>query len=348
MASYDAAAYRNRAAVKGIQTDYELALADISKALELDDRDAWAWALRGRIQCALKNYRAAITNADKAIELNPKDSSAYDARATDYLCLDDFARAAADLETALKLNPTNATAFVVRALIRAKRGGEDAVALADFQCAVVFAPQSPEARGMLGWFQYKTSQWQPALANLRKALELGTITGESGCHAYIWLIRAQSGEEQAANEELHAYLKSLDSAKTNEWSAITAGFLSGSLAESNYLGLAISTAKRPSARIEFGALPQCNGARTYFVRDDGAGFDMTRAGQLFAPFKRLHDQSQFRGTGIGLATVQRAIQRHRGKIWAEGAVNHGATFCFTLTGEAAASNGRDCHLAKAV
>ncbi|HTL59693.1 MAG TPA: CHASE3 domain-containing protein [Candidatus Limnocylindrales bacterium] len=101
------------------------------------------------------------------------------------------------------------------------------------------------------------------------------------------------------------------------------------------------TAKRPRARIEFGALPQCNGARTYFVRDDGAGFDMARASQLFAPFKRLHDQSQFRGTGIGLATVQRVIRRHRGKIWAESAVDKGATFCFTLTDEAATSNGKD-------
>jgi light-regulated signal transduction histidine kinase (bacteriophytochrome) len=106
------------------------------------------------------------------------------------------------------------------------------------------------------------------------------------------------------------------------------------------------TANRPHARIEFGALPQSNGARTYFVRDDGAGFDMTRAGNLFKPFKRLHDQSEFHGTGIGLATVQRVIHRHRGKIWAEGVVNHGATFCFTLTGEAGESNGQNYHSAK--
>jgi light-regulated signal transduction histidine kinase (bacteriophytochrome) len=111
------------------------------------------------------------------------------------------------------------------------------------------------------------------------------------------------------------------------------------------------TAKHPRARIEFGALPQSNGARTYFVRDDGAGFDMARVGNLFTPFKRLHDQSQFRGTGIGLATVQRAIQRHRGKIWAEGAVEHGATFCFTLTNGASSSNGsngRNHHSSDAV
>jgi PAS domain S-box-containing protein len=106
------------------------------------------------------------------------------------------------------------------------------------------------------------------------------------------------------------------------------------------------TANRPRARIEFGALPQSNGARTYFVRDDGAGFDMARASNLFAPFKRLHDQNEFRGTGIGLATVQRVIHRHRGKIWAEGVVNQGATFCFTLMGEAEPSNGENYHPAE--
>src|SRR5437667_12008765 len=94
------------------------------------------------------------------------------------------------------------------------------------------------------------------------------------------------------------------------------------------------TANRPRARIEFGALPQSNGARTYFVRDDGAGFDMARAASLFSPSKRLHDQAQFRGTGIGLATVHRVIQRHRGRLGAEGAVEHAATLCFTVKEEA--------------
>jgi PAS domain S-box-containing protein len=101
------------------------------------------------------------------------------------------------------------------------------------------------------------------------------------------------------------------------------------------------TAKRPKARIEFGALPQSDGVPVFFVRDDGAGFDMTRASTLFTPFKRLHDQSEFSGTGIGLATVQRVIQRHHGKIWAEGAVDHGATFCFTLKKAEAGTNGND-------
>jgi len=90
------------------------------------------------------------------------------------------------------------------------------------------------------------------------------------------------------------------------------------------------TSKQPRARIEVGSLVQSNGEQVFYVRDDGAGFDMEHAPQLFTPFKRLHKASDFQGTGIGLATVQRVIARHGGKIWAAGAIDHGATFCFTL------------------
>jgi PAS domain S-box-containing protein len=89
------------------------------------------------------------------------------------------------------------------------------------------------------------------------------------------------------------------------------------------------TGNQPRARVEFG-LTELEGTPTYFVRDNGVGFDMAYADKLFGAFQRLHGANEFPGTGIGLATVQRIIRRHGGSVWAEGAVGQGATFYFTL------------------
>ncbi len=90
------------------------------------------------------------------------------------------------------------------------------------------------------------------------------------------------------------------------------------------------TSKTGSAHIEVGQT-DVDGKPAFFVRDNGSGFDPEHASRLFRPFQRLHSESEFEGTGIGLATVQRIVNRHGGRVWAEGRPNHGATFFFALS-----------------
>ena len=94
------------------------------------------------------------------------------------------------------------------------------------------------------------------------------------------------------------------------------------------------TRKHATSRIEFGVMEQ-GSELVYFVKDDGAGFEMSNAARLFHPFQRLHKTADFEGTGIGLATVDRVVRRHGGRIWAEGQIEQGAVFYFTLPREIA-------------
>jgi signal transduction histidine kinase len=141
------------------------------------------------------------------------------------------------------------------------------------------------------------------------------------------------------DELLQDTIRSLELATKDreiDWQMVPLGWVIGDRSMlkqvlANLVGNAVKYSRtRDRAVIEIGVAGEEDGRAILFVRDNGAGFDMQYAHKLFGVFQRLHAAEEFEGTGIGLATVRRIVVRHGGRVWAEGAVNEGATFYFTL------------------
>jgi light-regulated signal transduction histidine kinase (bacteriophytochrome) len=148
-------------------------------------------------------------------------------------------------------------------------------------------------------------------------------------------LRGQNVNLSALATEIAAELRAREPGRVVDWSLAPQVLAAGDphllrIVMDNLLGNAWKyTSRTEHARIEFGIRPD-DGNAVYYVRDNGAGFDMQYADRLFGAFQRLHKVEDFPGNGIGLATVKRIVVRHGGRIWAESQPGQGATFYFTL------------------
>lgn len=197
----------------------------------------------------------------------------------------------------------------------------------DLGCAMLERETSelpPKARDVLARIRRATSRMSDLIRDLLTLSRVG--------HAQL---ASENADLSAIASEVVANLQRTDPhrrAEVHIADGLTClgdpGLLRAAL--ENLLGNAWKySSKVPEARIEVGAIER-DGRRVFFVRDNGAGFDMREAHKLFRPFERLHKAADFEGTGVGLAAVQRIVERHGGRIWAEGAQGKGATFFFEL------------------
>lgn len=234
------------------------------------------------------------------------------------------------------------------ALRRAKEAAEEANSeLEAFSYSVAHDLRAP-LRAINGFSTALLEDWGPRLDEFARKDLSRVITGADRMaeliDALLGLARLSRTEPKRVNANLSnlarkvvAQIEAADPGRTGvEWAIMDEMVDHGDpkllqAVLENLLGNAWKfTSKSNTARIEFGKIMR-EGVATYYVRDDGAGFDMNLMGKLFAPFQRLHTAREFEGTGIGLATVQRIVRRHGGKVWAESVENEGATFYFTLS-----------------
>lgn len=189
---------------------------------------------------------------------------------------------------------------------------------------------APEARQMLGTISQNAKRLHQLVADLlqlsklaRQPLTKRPVNLHQLMHAVVAEVRAQFGPGASHDPEVHIGALRDCAADPSLLRQVAVNLLSNAFK---------FTRHRPGARIEVGCLAHQEGREeaVYFVKDNGAGFDMAYMDKLFGPFQRLHSSEDYEGTGVGLSIAHRIVQRHGGRIWAEAEVDKGATFFFTL------------------
>lgn len=236
--------YQNRAYVQFIRNEFELAIADATKAISLaTNGDGDSLRIRGLARMRLKDYDNALSDLQAALKLNPKDPEVFAARGEIKEAKGDLEGAKLDVATAMKLQPTNLTALGTLEMIKWKSDDLPG-ALATQLKSMDYTPKSSEAFQLLGLLQNDSSQYPEAAKSFRKAIELD----EKNYYArfWIWAIRTRLGEGAEATRELSANLKTRGGDGEHQWELCIGRFLTGDLSESDLIEQASKTAKRPT------------------------------------------------------------------------------------------------------
>jgi tetratricopeptide (TPR) repeat protein len=220
--------------------DYQSAVDDSTKAIELDSKYAYAYDERGRQKLKLKDYAGALADYNEAVKLDPKDPSAFYNRSRAKSALKDFAGAITDCSTAIQENPQHALYYTERGFFKTELKDYNG-AITDNDKAIEIDPNYAAAYNSRGYLQYDLGQWQPALESFRKGLELDPTKDYSRFR--VWLIRTRLGEETVATKELSQHLDSLSDNDAKTWPANIGQFLVGRLNETDFLLAAANTAK---------------------------------------------------------------------------------------------------------
>jgi tetratricopeptide (TPR) repeat protein len=238
------AAYESRGFAKESKGDTDGALADFSKAIELNPHDAYAYESRGDMKHDKGDLDGALADYTKAIELKPDDAFVYGSRGYVKGYKGDVDGALADYNKAIELKPDDAYVYNCRGWEKYEKGDVDG-ALTDYNQAIALDPENGPAYHDRGYLHYNSHQFADALADFRKSCELDSDIKDY-CYFSVWLVRARIGEKEVATEELQSYWKNRKTGTPDDWPSKISSLLTGQLAEPAFFKAAENVDKEKS------------------------------------------------------------------------------------------------------